>query len=287
MLSGVKNVLCAALCGLTLSGLMLTGWARAATSYRVRSGDTLGQIAVRAGLSVKQVQAANPKLRGKTVVQAGWVLTLPARPGAATQYRVRSGDSLSLIAKRYNVSLSQLFRANPLYAGGKPVQVGALVSIPARTVAASSSSSSSRTSAATVRTASTSNRGDGWLWPLSRYNTISSGYGERTLEGDSEMHYGVDIVAPLGTPVRAARSGRVLESRPDFERGWGWTVVIEHPDGWITRYAHLSVNLIRKGELVNQGQAIGRVGNTGRSTGPHLHFGTYLRWNPRDPLSLY
>ncbi|MFK7602761.1 peptidoglycan DD-metalloendopeptidase family protein [Deinococcus sp. SM5_A1] len=285
----MKNVLCAALgrsilCSLTLSGLLLlTGWAGAATSYRVRSGDTLGQIAARAGLSVKQVQAANPKLRGKTVVQAGWVLTLPARPGAATQYRVRSGDSLSVIAKRYDISLPQLLRANPKYAGGKPVQVGMLVKIPARTVTASST----RTPAATVRTASTSSRGDGWLWPLSRYHTISSGYGERTLEGDSEMHYGVDIVAPIGTPVRAARSGRVLESRPDFERGWGWTVVIEHPDGWITRYAHLSVNLIRKGELVSQGQTIGRVGNTGRSTGPHLHFGTYLRWNPRDPLGLY
>ncbi|WP_245593116.1 M23 family metallopeptidase [Deinococcus frigens] len=279
----MKNLLYAALCPLMLCGLIFSGWAGAATSYRVRPGDTLGQIAARAGLSVQQVQAANPKLRGKTAVQAGWLLTLPARPGAATQYRVRPGDNLSLIAKRYSVSLAQLLRANPGYAGGKPVQVGAVVKVPSRRV----SGTSTRTPAATVRTASTSNRAGGWLWPLNGYQTISSGYGERTLEGTEEMHYGVDIVAPLGTPVRAARSGRVLESRPDFDRGWGWTVVIEHPDGWITRYAHLSANLISKGELVNRGQAIGRVGNTGRSTGPHLHFGTYLRWNPRDPLGLY
>lgn len=282
MLGGVKNVLCAALCG-----LLLTGWAGAATSYRVKPGDTLSQIAVRAGLSVKQVQAANPRLGGKTTVQAGWVLTLPASPGAATQYRVRSGDNLSVIAKRYGISLAQLLRANPGYVGGKPIQVGAVVRIPARVVSASSARPTSRTPAATVRRASTSGRAGGWLWPLGGYQTISSGYGGRTLEGSGEMHYGVDIVAPLGTLVRAARSGRVLESRPDFQRGWGWTVVLEHPDGWITRYAHLSANLIKKGELVSQGQAIGRVGSTGRSTGPHLHFGTYLRWNPRDPLSLY
>lgn len=289
MLRGVKNVLCAALCG-----LLLTGWAGAATAYRVKPGDTLSQIAARAGLSVKQVQAANPRLGGKTTVQAGWVLTLPASPGAATQYRVRAGDNLSLIAKRYGISLAQLLRANPQYAGGKPIQVGAMVRIPARTVTASSAAASSarpasRTPAATVRRASTSGRaGAGaWLWPLGNHQQISSGYGGRTLEGEGEMHYGVDIVAPLGTVVRAARSGRVLESRPDFQRGWGWTVVIEHPDGWITRYAHLSANLIKQGELVVQGQVIGRVGSTGRSTGPHLHFGTYLRWDPRDPLSLY
>ncbi|GGO30667.1 hypothetical protein GCM10008949_25730 [Deinococcus humi] len=282
MLWDVKNVLCAVLCGLTL-----TGWAGAATSYRIKPGDTLSQIAARAGLSVAQVQAANPILRGKTGVQAGWVLTLPARPGAATQYRVRSGDNLSVIAKRYSVSLAGLLQANPKYAGGKPLQVGAVVRIPARPMSASSARSSSRTPTATVRRASTSGRAGNWLWPLSGYQYISSGFGERTLEGTDEMHYGVDIVAPLGTIVRAARSGRVLESRPDFQRGWGWTVVIEHPDGWITRYAHLSANLIKKGELVKQGQPIGRVGSTGRSTGPHLHFGTYLRWDPRDPLSLY
>ena len=63
--------------------------------------------------------------------------------------------------------------------------------------------------------------------------------------------------------------------------------MLQHPDGWITRYAHLSQNLVKAGESVVRGQKIGRVGNTGHSTGPHLHYGTYLRWNPKDPLSLY
>ncbi|MFC6661417.1 M23 family metallopeptidase [Deinococcus multiflagellatus] len=143
-----------------------------------------------------------------------------------------------------------------------------------------------------VRTASSSGRGL-WLWPLPGYGAVSSGYGERELLGEREMHYGVDISAPMGTPVLAARAGRVLEARADFARGWGWTVVLQHPDGWVTRYAHLSGTLVRAGELVVQGQPVGRVGNTGRTTGPHLHFGTYLRWGPgeswtpRDPLSFY
>ncbi|MDV6375694.1 M23 family metallopeptidase [Deinococcus arenicola] len=281
----MKNVFRTALCA-ALWGLTITGGAGAATAYRVQSGDTLSQIAARSGLSVAQVQAANPKLKGKTSVQAGWVLTLPARPGAASTYRVRSGDNLSVIARRSGLTLTQLLRANPQYAGGKAIQVGATVRIPARS-GVTSGATASRTPAAAVRSASTSGRGDTWLWPLGNYQTISSGFGERTLEGSDEMHYGVDIVAPLGTLVRAARAGQVLESRPDYARGWGWTVVIEHPDGWITRYAHLSANLVRKGENVNRGQSVGRVGNTGRSTGPHLHFGTYLRWSPRNPLGLY
>jgi murein DD-endopeptidase MepM/ murein hydrolase activator NlpD len=119
------------------------------------------------------------------------------------------------------------------------------------------------------------------------YTRISSGFGERNLEGEYERHYGLDIVAPHGTLVRAARAGRVIESRLDLVRGWGRTVVIQHPHGWITRYAHLSSNLARVGQLVVQGQAIGQVGNTGRATGTHLHFGTYRHWQPQDPLEVY
>ncbi|UBV42501.1 M23 family metallopeptidase [Deinococcus taeanensis] len=265
---------------------LLSGGALAAGSYRVQSGDTLSGIAVRAGISVSQLRAANPHLKNADAVQAGWVLTVPApgrgapaRSGAAARrtHTVRSGENLTVIAARYGLNLTQLLSANPAYRNGKALWAGAKLVIPARTAPAANR--------VTIRAAST--RASAWAWPLPGHHAISSGYGERVLEGEAEMHYGVDIVAPQGTPVRAARSGRVLESRPDFERGWGWTVVLEHPDGWITRYAHLSTNLVKVGELVVQGQPVGRVGNTGRSTGTHLHFGTYLRWDPHDPLSLY
>lgn len=259
--------------------------AQAVTSYRVQPGDTLSGIAARAGVSAAQIRAVNARLRGTDQVQAGWVLTLPDRTLPARTHTVKSGENLSVIAARYGLSLSALLRANPAYQGGKAVWVGARLTIPARSAAPTAAPAARST--ATVRAASSSGRSGGWLWPVAGYHGVSSGYGPRVLDSVREDHLGVDIVAPVGTPVRAARSGRVLESRPDFDRGWGWTVVLEHPDGWITRYAHLSANLVKKGELVVRGQPVGRVGNTGRSTGPHLHFGTYLRWNPRDPLSLY
>ncbi|MFB9991670.1 peptidoglycan DD-metalloendopeptidase family protein [Deinococcus oregonensis] len=277
----------------TLIGVsVLEGTSLAAASYRVQPGDTLSGIAVRAGITVTQLRAANPALRDANSVQAGRVLTLPGRVLPATRYRVKEGDNLTLIAQRMGLTLPQLVRANPKYAGGKPVWVGAVIQIPARTVAARSVSTRTGTIAtvrpAAIRVSPASPAAPGtWLWPVSGHHAITSDFGSRVIDGVREMHYGIDIVAPTGTLVRAARSGRVLESRPDFDRGWGWTVVMEHPDGWITRYAHLSANLVKKGEQVVRGQPVGRVGNTGRSTGPHLHFGTYLRWNPRNPLSLY
>ncbi|GGS38748.1 hypothetical protein GCM10008961_32780 [Deinococcus knuensis] len=258
--------------------------AQAVTSYRVQPGDTLSGIAARAGVSAAQIRAVNARLRGTDQVQAGWVLTLPDRTLPARTHTVKSGENLSVIAARYGLSLSALLSANPAYRDGKALWTGARLTIPSRGAAPTAAPVARST--ATVRAASSSGAG-GWLWPVAGHHTISSGYGSRVLDGTREDHWGVDIVAPVGTLVRAARSGRVLESRPDYDRGWGWTVVLEHPDGWITRYAHLSANLVKKGELVVRGQPVGRVGNTGRSTGPHLHFGTYLRWNPRNPLSLY
>lgn len=295
--SGASRPLAAARRGLLavaaalLASAVLAPAAEAASSYRVRPGDNLTVIAGRAGVSLSALRAANPGLRNANQVQAGKVLRIPDRQLPGRAHRVRSGENLTVIARRYGLTLSGLLTANPQYRGGRVVRIGATLRIPPRSVTARALPARS-SGAATVRTASirvsaAPDSSVGWLWPVRGYAAVSSDFGSRVLDGEREMHYGVDIVAPHGSPVRAARSGRVIESRADFKRGWGWTVVIEHPDGWITRYAHLSANLIRAGEPVAQGQVIGRVGNTGRSTGTHLHFGTYLRWNPKDPLSLY
>ena len=263
----------------------------AATTYRVKSGDTLIGIAERAGVSVSQIRAVNPSLKNSSVVRIGSTLQIPNRQVAAKKYHVKAGENLTTIARKFSLSLSQLLRANPVYRNGKNVWAGAVITIPGRNVTAglASSRTSSRAVIRTtgIRVNAAPAARNGWLWPVPGYHYVSSDFGERELDGTNAMHYGVDIVAPHGTPVLAARSGRVIESRADFERGWGWTVVVEHPDGWITRYAHLSQNLVQKGELVTRGQRVGRVGNTGRSTGTHLHYGTYMRWNPKDPMSLY
>jgi murein DD-endopeptidase MepM/ murein hydrolase activator NlpD len=111
------------------------------------------------------------------------------------------------------------------------------------------------------------------LFPLSIPAPISSlfGWRQHPIFGDLRLHQGIDLAAPMGTPVLAAFSGTVKTA--DFLGGYGLTVILEHDDGTQeTLYAHLSEILVEPGTWVEQGMAIGRVGSTGNSTGPHLHF---------------
>lgn len=111
------------------------------------------------------------------------------------------------------------------------------------------------------------------MFPLSIPAMVTSPFGWRVhpIFGSVRMHTGTDLSAPMGTPVVAAYSGRVTVS--DFLGGYGLTVVLQHSDqGAETLYGHLSEIFVRSGETVQQGEVIGRVGSTGNSTGPHLHF---------------
>jgi len=106
---------------------------------------------------------------------------------------------------------------------------------------------------------------DGYIWPAK--GVFTSGYGWRW----GRMHRGVDIAAPVGTPIFAAADGEVIFSGWN-SGGYGNLVRIRHPDGSVTLYAHNSKLLVRRGQYVTQGQQIARMGSTGFSTGPHLHF---------------
>lgn len=111
------------------------------------------------------------------------------------------------------------------------------------------------------------------IFPLSIPASISSAFGWRIhpITGDSRLHSGTDLAAPLGTPVLAAYAGRVAIA--DFLGGYGLAVAMDHNKGTQqTLYAHLSEIFVKPGEWVEQGMVIGRVGSTGFSTGPHLHF---------------
>ncbi len=135
--------------------------------------------------------------------------------------------------------------------------------------------------------------GGGWTWPVPGHTTITSAFGWRIhpVYHYKKFHSGIDISAPLGTKVVAARSGTVLlVSNPVQGRnygGWGYGnyIVIDHGDSKATLYGHLKQTKVSVGDEVNAGDLIGLVGSTGTSTGPHLHFevrvnGTTV--NPRD-----
>jgi len=127
--------------------------------------------------------------------------------------------------------------------------------------------------------------GDLFIWPL--YGTISSFYGNRRdpVNPDRwEFHNGIDIRGRTGTPIRAAMAGRV--SSVGFDRVYGNYVIINHHSGYRTLYAHLSVIRTRSGAYVAQGERIGDAGNTGLSTGPHLHFTVYKNGNTVNPRVL-
>jgi murein DD-endopeptidase MepM/ murein hydrolase activator NlpD len=115
---------------------------------------------------------------------------------------------------------------------------------------------------------------------------VSSAYGWRAdpLNGQTRFHKGTDIALAYGHEVQAAASGRVAFAgeRP----GYGLTVVIDHGAGLETRYAHLSGYSVRVGDAVGSGQVVARSGNSGRSTGPHLHFEVLQGGRPVDPASV-
>ena len=128
----------------------------------------------------------------------------------------------------------------------------------------------------------------GYLWPLpASYNTLSSLYGNRIhpITRKANKHTGIDIPAPSGTNIYAAKSGVVTTST--YNSSYGNYVVRSHSDGTSTLYAHMSRRNATVGKTVKQGAVIGYVGTTGSSTGNHLHYEVRIGGNRTDPVNYY
>lgn len=233
--------------------------------YVVREGDSLSQIAEMFGVSTNTLIWANDLRRGNVIRPGETLVILPV---SGVRHTVVRGDTLESIVKRYQGDMDEVLEYNNLRAGAS-LAVGDVVTVPYGMVpqAIAAPASPTRAPAATGTPVT-----DGFFM-----RPIAGGVRTQGIHG----YNAVDIAAPTGANVLASASGEVIVSRSfGYNGGYGQYIVIRHENGTQTLYAHLSQNYVSAGARVVQGQVIGAVGSTGRSTGPHLHFEVRGARNP-------
>jgi murein DD-endopeptidase MepM/ murein hydrolase activator NlpD len=234
------------------------------TSYTVKPGDTIGQIAWDFGLNQDTILSVN-SIKNSRLLQIGQVLKIPNQDGIL--YQVKSDDSLAKIAESYEVEVSALRTVNELFS--ERVNAGLTIFLPVGKL--------------NLMDLQEIN-GDLFIWPVRGYITSRYGYRASTFGGARHFHTGLDIGAHMGTPIRAGMAGRV--STVGYNETLGNFVVITHHSGYRTLYGHMSVVRIKTGAYVRTGDRIGDVGSTGLSTGPHLHFTVYKNGVTVNPAAV-
>jgi len=234
-------------------------------AHIMRGGDNISTLAINYGLNQDTIISIN-KIANSRLLQVGRVLKIPNQDGII--HTVRSGETLSSIAERYKVEQENIQFLNELFSD--KVTVGTELFIPG-----------ARLDWARLQEIN----GDLFIWPLRGAITSYYGYRRNPFNPSRrQFHNGIDIRGSTGAPVRAAMAGRV--SRVGWDNVFGNYVIINHHSGYRTLYGHLNVIRTRTGVYVAQGERIGDVGNTGLSTGPHLHFTVYKNGVTVNPLAL-
>ena len=233
------------------------------STYTVQPGDTLSEIALKYQLEMDTLISFN-QIEDVRRLQAGVDFQIPNRDGLL--YTVKSGDSIASIADRNGTTVNAILDANDLMS--QDLTVGQVLFVPG------------------AKLNSTELRiilGELFAWPTR--GTFTSNFGMRAdpFTGVRRFHNGIDLANRIGTPIRAAASGRVVHVESQIGN-YGKFVIVRHPDGFQTLYAHMSAFLVREGQYVRRGQQLGRMGNTGRSTGPHLHFSVIHHGRFVNPL---
>jgi len=232
-------------------------------TYTVQGGDTLGEIALEYGLEIDTLISFN-QIEDVRRLQAGSTMEIPNRDGLL--YTVKNGDSLSAVASRHGTTVNSILDANDMKS--QALSVGQVIFVP------------------NARLNETERRiilGELFAWPTR--GSFTSGFGMRAdpFTGYPRFHNGIDLANRIGTPIRAAASGRVVHVESQVGN-YGRFVILRHPDGFQTLYAHLDSFSVRNGQYVDRGTVLGTMGNTGRSTGPHLHFSVIHNGTFVDPL---
>ena len=239
------------------------------SNYTVKSGENLTNIAKKFGLqNIGSIISVN-SITNVRKLRSGQKLIIPSMDGI--MHKITKQDTLSSISAKYNVSIENLVDVNNL--DSEEIFPGETIFI-----------SGAKMSQQDLKKA----LGEVWSFPLPRasFQRISSPYGWRRdpFTGARSFHTGIDLVARQGTPIRAALDGRVVVA--GWSNVYGNYVILDHGNGYQTLYAHMVRYSVRKGQYVSQDAQIGQVGNTGYSTGAHLHFTVYKHGKLVNPSGL-
>lgn len=255
--------------------------------YTVKVGDTLESIAKAYGVTVNTI-AISSSISVDSILKEGQELRFPSVSGIL--YTVKDGETLWDISTTYDINVSDIAVASGIDSPGKlklgqeliipgADKIQPVLAAPAGTSKSGQSSGvrvASRSGSALKSSSASSNRT--MLWPVR--GRISSPFGQRW----GKMHKGIDIAAPVGTNVVASMGGVVTRSGWD-SGGYGYLIVINHGNGFVTYYGHNSKLLVKSGEKVAAGEHIAEVGSTGDSTGPHCHFEVRKNGTPVNPIN--
>lgn len=224
-------------------------------THKVRPGESLWTIARSYNINIDTLIGAND-INDMNSIMPGDELTI--LPVAGILYRVGPGDSFNKLVRKYALDPAEVLKANGVSNPNK-IRPGDSLLLPG---AKPEFGYQDRLNQLFIR-------------PVG--GRISSPYGPRW----GSHHDGIDYAVSIGTPVKSAGGGRIVYV--GWSSGYGKTVIVEHQRGMRTLYAHLNSYNVRTGQRVNRGQTVAYSGNTGRSTGPHLHFEVRVNGRPTNP----
>ncbi len=244
--------------------------------YTVKPGDTVLGIAEKFGLQPETLMWSNSLIeQNPDRLSIGDQLRI--LPVDGVLHVVKRGDTLSSIAEKYDADMQAIvaYAANGMSSVDDALPIGKEIVVPGGTkpfvapvVGASTAYAVSRPDGALAGSGNFS-------WPTAGY--ISQGYWGG--------HPAIDVAGWLGAPVTASDAGYVVLAGGGWNSGYGNYVIVDHGNGFTTLYAHLNSVFVKPGETVSRGQQVGTMGNTGNSTGPHLHFEIRYNGVPYNPAS--
>ncbi len=238
-------------------------------SYRVRSGDMIGKIAEAFDVTSDTIISVN-NIRNSRLLQIGDYLKIPTMPGILYTVK-KDGETVDTIAEKYKIDAIKCSAINHI-ALDSAINAGSTLFVP---------------DAELDWVTRQEINGDLFRKPIRArwYRSSRFGWRESPFTGARSYHSGVDMACPMGTLIYAALPGKVTST--GYNATYGNYVIIAHHSGYKTLYGHMSAILCHSGQYVTQDSRIGKVGSTGLSTGPHLHFTVFKNGKQVNPENLW